>query len=63
MTALNSFPTFVSDMDILTKIIKPFNAVNNASDSYKTNCIDHLKPIKTHITEYEALPREALKPQ
>ena len=43
--------------------MKPFNAVNNATDGYKTSCINHWKPIKAHIIEHEALPREAFKPQ
>ena len=47
----------------LTEITKPFNAVNNASGGYKTNCTDRWKPIKTHITEHKVLPREALKPK
>ena len=41
----------------LTKVGKLFNAINDASDDYQTNCIDHWNPIKTHVTEHEALPR------
>ena len=47
----------------LTEVMKPFNAVNNASGSYMTSYTNRWKPIKTHIIEHEALPGEALKPQ
>ena len=33
----------------------------NASDGYKDSCINHWKPIKAHIINHEALPKEALK--
>ena len=53
----------VSTSTSLTKVRKLFKAVNDASDNYKTSCVDHWKPIEAYITEYEAFPREALKPQ
>ena len=34
----------------------------NASNGYKDSCINHWKPIKAHIINHEALPKEALKP-
>ena len=42
---------------------KPFNVVNNALGGYKTSYTNRWKPIKIHIIELEALPKEALKPQ
>ena len=55
--------TSVNISTSLTKVGKLFNVVNDASNGYKTNCVDRWKLIKTHITEHETLPREALKPQ
>ena len=47
----------------LTKVRKLFNAIKDALNGYQTSCINCWKPIKAHITEHEALPREALKLQ
>ena len=42
----------------LMKTAGPFNATNNTSDGYGTNCTDRWEHIKSSITRQEALPKE-----
>ena len=40
---------------------KPFNVVDNTSDGYKTNCIDHWRPIKAYITKHGSVTKRGIK--
>ena len=43
------------------KVGKPFNAVNKASNGYKTNCINHWRPIKAYITKHGSVTKRGIK--
>ena len=47
----------------LTEIVKPFNATNNASDGYKTNCIDRWEHIKAPLHGRRRYQRKTLTSQ
>ena len=47
----------------LTRTSGPFNATNNALDSYKTNCTDRLRYIKTPLQSKRRYLKETLTPQ
>jgi len=43
------------------KVEKPFDAINNVSNSYKTSCIHRWRPIKVYITEYGSITKRGIK--